>query len=91
MFNKRITQLLVKTYDNNFVRAQMEHDEALHEAINSACSPFNISDERKADLFARLQEKWDEYKPGAMRRMYVAQIVQRWNIDHIHPPIKDAE
>lgn len=87
MFNDRITELLLTTYKNNTVHAGQDHEEALHGAIESATSPFRISDERKADLFARLERKWAEYPNGVPRRIFVKKIVSQWNIDHIRPPV----
>lgn len=74
---------LLRSYDNIVVfGGESDHEAALHTAINTT---FTLaSDERKAELYARLADRfWEEGSFGTVRRMFVMEELRRWNIDHV--------
>lgn len=57
---------------------------AVQSAIDSvfATSP----DYARAELYARLMEKWDEYKMGVPRRIFVTRTITDWMSWYVRTP-----
>ena len=83
MFNKKQAKKLLTSYNNKVAWGKnVDQGAALQDAIDFVF-PFR-SDEQRADLYARLMEKWAEYPAGTSRELYVASTMQKWDYDIIH-------
>lgn len=77
---KQNVDRLLRHYDTAITWGEQDHGEALHGAIEAGFSM--LSDERKAEIFCRLQEQWDQHPAGVLRRIYVTDTITRYNIDY---------
>ena len=83
MFNKKQAQKMLTSYNNAVAWGKaVDQDEALQNAIDFVF-PFR-SEEQRADLYARVMEKWPEYPAGTARALYVSSVMQQWDYDIIH-------
>jgi len=80
---KSIATTLLRSYEGAVIYGgTADAEEALHNAINLAVSLQ--SDERKAELYARLADRfWEPGMFGVTRRIFVMEEIRRWDIDHV--------
>lgn len=80
----KITDSLIRSYNNTVVIAgNADTGAALQKAIAAATAMMYCSDERRADLYARLIEAKFCEMTGIERRITTNTVIQRWNYDHI--------
>lgn len=86
--HKTQIEMLLRTYEGAVVWSDNpDKEDALLNAINSAFSL--ASDERKAELFARLTEGGFLDECGVPRRIITQTIVDRWYYDHVFGPTSE--
>lgn len=79
---KTATDQLVRSYEGSIAWGEGDHEEALHEAVRVAFP--GIGEEGQAELYARIEEAWEEYR-GAMvpRSLWVGSIVNQFMADRV--------
>lgn len=80
----KLTDSLLRSYHNAVIIAgKSDKDEALMAAVESATAFMYASDERKADLFARLVDAGFHDMVGVGRRITTNTVLRQWRYDHI--------
>lgn len=80
----KLTDTILRSYNSSVIIAQnADTDAALQKAIESATAFMFCSEERRADLYARLIEAKFVELTGIERRIKTTEVIRRWNYDHM--------